>query len=59
MQKLEAMSPYSPDYSTQTNYLHTLLDLPWGEYSKDNFNLGRAKKVLNQDHFGMEEVKPV
>ena len=57
MQKLEAMSPYSPDYSTQTNYLHTLLDLPWGEYSKDNFNLGRAKKVLNQDHFGMEKVK--
>lgn len=57
MQKLEAMSPYSPDYSTQTNYLHTLLDLPWGEYSKDNFSLTRAKKVLNQDHFGMEKVK--
>ncbi len=57
MLKLEAISPYSPDYSTQANYLHTLLDLPWGEYSKDNFNLARAKKVLNQDHFGMEKVK--
>ncbi|MBQ9201068.1 MAG: endopeptidase La [Bacteroidales bacterium] len=57
MKKLEAMSPYSPDYSTQMNYLQTLLDLPWGEYSKDNFNLRRAKKTLDKDHFGLDKVK--
>jgi len=57
MKKLEAMSSYSPDYSTQMNYLQTLLDLPWGEYSKDNFNLRRAKKILDKDHFGLDKVK--
>lgn len=57
LQKLERMSPHSPDYSTQMNYLQTLLDLPWGEYSKDNFNLRTAKKVLDQDHFGLDKVK--
>ena len=57
MKKLEAMSSYSPDYSTQMNYLQTLLDLPWGEYSKDNFNLRRAKRILDKDHFGLDKVK--
>jgi len=57
LRKLEAMSPYSPDYSTQMNYLQTLLDLPWNEYTKDNFNLRRAKKQLDQDHFGLDQVK--
>jgi ATP-dependent Lon protease len=55
--KLERTSPHSPDYSTQLNYLNYLLDLPWNEYSKDNFNLKRAEKVLNRDHFGLDKVK--
>ena len=57
LRKLESMSPYSPDYSTQMNYLQTLLDLPWGEYSKDNFGLRHARQVLDRDHFGLEKVK--
>lgn len=55
--KLERLHPQSPDYSTQFTYLETLLDLPWGEYTKDNFNLKNAQKVLDQDHFGLEKVK--
>ena len=55
--KLERTSPHSPDYSTQLNYLNYLLDLPWNEYSKDNFNLKRAAKVLDRDHYGLDKVK--
>ncbi len=55
--KLERLHPQSPDYSTQHVYLQTLLDLPWGVYTKDNFNLKNAQKVLDQDHFGLEKVK--
>jgi ATP-dependent Lon protease len=57
LNKLERTNQHSPDYSTQLNYLNFLLDLPWNEYSKDNFNLKRAEKVLNRDHFGLEKVK--
>jgi len=57
MSKLERLHPQSPDYSTQFTYIETLLDLPWGEYTKDNFNLKNAQKVLDQDHFGLEKVK--
>lgn len=57
MKKLERMSQHSPDYSTQLNYIETMLELPWNEYSKDNFNLKNAKKVLDRDHFGMDTVK--
>lgn len=57
MSKLERLHPQSPDYSTQYTYIETLLDLPWGEYTKDNFNLKNAQKVLDQDHFGLEKVK--
>ncbi|HOR39867.1 MAG: endopeptidase La [Paludibacteraceae bacterium] len=57
LKKLERMSPHSPDYTTQLNYVETLLELPWNEYTKDNFNLKNARKVLEQDHFGMETVK--
>ncbi|HLP04365.1 MAG TPA: endopeptidase La [Paludibacter sp.] len=57
IKKLERMSQHSPDYSTQLNYIETLLDLPWNEYSKDNFNLKNARKVLDKDHFGMDAVK--
>ncbi len=57
MKKLERMSQHSPDYSTQLNYIETMLNLPWNEYTKDNFNLKNAQKVLNKDHFGMDAVK--
>jgi len=57
LSKLERTSPHSPDYSTQVNYLNYLLDLPWNEYSKDNFNLKKAKKILDRDHYGLEKVK--
>ncbi|MBK5719491.1 endopeptidase La [Dysgonomonas sp. Marseille-P4677] len=57
MSKLERLHPQSPDYSTQYTYIETLLDLPWDEYTKDNFNLKNAQKVLDRDHFGLEKVK--
>ena len=55
--KLERLGQHSSDYSVQSNYVQTLIDLPWNEYSKDNFNLKRAQKVLDREHFGMEKVK--
>ncbi|MDD2284509.1 MAG: endopeptidase La [Paludibacter sp.] len=57
LKKLERTSQHSPDYSIQLNYIETMLDLPWNEYTVDNFNLKNAMKVLNADHFGMEKVK--
>ncbi|MEZ4994479.1 MAG: endopeptidase La [Saprospiraceae bacterium] len=57
MAKLRRMNPQAADYSVQLNYLELLLDLPWQQYSKDNFNLKRVKEVLNKDHFGLEKVK--
>lgn len=57
LRKLERINPHSPDYSTQLNYVETMLRLPWNEYTKDTFNLKKAKKVLDRDHFGMETVK--
>ena len=57
LQKLERLHPHSPDYSTQMQYIQVLIALPWNSYTKDNFNLKRAKKVLDKDHFGMEKVK--
>lgn len=55
--KLERTHPQSPDYSVQLNYLQTMLSLPWGVYTTDNFNLKNAEKVLNKDHYGLEKVK--
>ena len=55
--RLQRMNPQMPDYSIQRNYLELLLDLPWNEFSKDNFDLKRADKILNRDHFGLEKVK--
>ena len=57
LKKLERTSQHSPDYSTQLNYIETMLELPWNEYSDDNFNLRNARKVLDADHFGLETVK--
>lgn len=57
LKKLEMTSPHSPEYATQQNYLETILSLPWNEFTEDNFNIKNAKKVLDNDHYGMEKVK--
>lgn len=55
--KLEAMPSHSPDYQVQVNYVQTLVSLPWNEYTKDNFNLNRAQRILDKNHFGLDDVK--
>lgn len=55
--KLQRMNPQVAEYAIQRNYLETLLDLPFNEFTKDNFNLKKAERVLNRDHFGLEKVK--
>ncbi|OAV73675.1 Lon protease 2 [Bacteroidales bacterium Barb6] len=57
LKKLEILHIQSPDYSTQVQYVQTIIDLPWNEYTKDNFNLAHAQKVLDHDHYGLEKVK--
>ena len=57
LDKLGRMNPAAPDYSIQLNYLELLLDLPWSEFTKDNFDLKRAQRILDKDHFGLEKVK--
>ncbi|MGM0567442.1 MAG: endopeptidase La, partial [Bacteroidota bacterium] len=57
LSKLQRMNPAAMEYSIQINYLDTLIDLPWQEYSKDNFDLKRAQRILDRDHFGLEKVK--
>lgn len=55
--RLQRMNPQMAEYSVQRNYLDLLLDLPWNEFSTDNFDLKRAQKILDRDHFGLEKVK--
>ncbi len=57
VEKLKRQNPAAAEYSVQINYLNILLDLPWNDYSKDNFDLARAREILNKDHSGLEEVK--
>ncbi len=57
LDKLQRLNPASGEYSVQVNYLQTLVELPWNIYTKDNFNLKRASKVLDRDHFGLEKIK--
>ncbi len=57
LSKLERMNPAAAEYSMQTNYVTTFLDLPWNEFTTDNFDLKRAQKILDSDHFGLEKVK--
>lgn len=57
LSKMQRMNPQAPDFGIQRNYLELFLDLPWNEYSKDNFDLKRAQKILDRDHFGLEDVK--
>ena len=57
MQRLEHMPTHSPDFSTQLSYLELMLELPWGIYSEDNYDMKHAQEVLNRDHFGLDKVK--
>jgi len=55
--KLQRMNPQAPDFGIQRNYLELFLELPWNEYSKDKFDLKNAQKILDRDHFGLDDVK--
>jgi len=55
--KIQRMNPQVAEYSIQRNYLDLFLELPWDEYSKDKFDLKRAQKILDRDHYGLEDVK--
>jgi len=57
IEKLERMHPSTPDYSVVYNHLDLMLDLPWHEYTEDSYDLKKAKKVLDNDHYGMAKVK--
>lgn len=57
LEKLQRMNPAAADYSVVLNYIDVILDLPWGIYTKDNFNIKHAKKVMDKDHYGIEKVK--
>ena len=57
LSKLKRMNSQVAEYSVQRNYLDLLVDLPWEKFSEDNFDLTKAQKILDRDHFGLEDVK--
>lgn len=57
LNKLQRMNSQSPDYSVQLNFLEFMVELPWNEFTEDNFDLARAQKILDQDHYGLDKVK--
>ena len=57
VEKLERMHPSTPDYSVVYNHLDLMLDLPWEEYTADSYDLKKAKKILDNDHYGMQKIK--
>lgn len=57
LKKLQRINPQVPEFGIQRNYLEFMLDLPWSKLTKDNFNLNRAERILNRDHYGLEKVK--
>ncbi len=57
LDKLQRLNPAAGEYSVQLNYLNTLLELPWNEFTEDNYDLQRAERILEEDHFGLEQVK--
>ncbi|HWR74805.1 MAG TPA: endopeptidase La, partial [Bacteroidales bacterium] len=57
LDKLSRLNPAAAEYSVQVNYIQTLLELPWNEYTPDNLDLKNAQRVLDEDHYGLEEVK--
>lgn len=57
LSKLERTNQHAPDYSVQLNYVETIVNLPWNEYTEDNFDLKKAQKILDREHFGLDKVK--
>ena len=57
LRKLQRMNPSMSDYAVQRSYIELILDLPWDDVTKDNFDLNKARKILDRDHFGLEQVK--
>ncbi len=57
LDKLSRLNPATGEYSVQINYIQTLVELPWNEFTRDNFNLKRASRILDKDHFGLENIK--
>ncbi len=57
LEKLERMNAAAAEYSVSLNYLDLLLELPWEEYTKDNFDLAKARKILDKDHYGLDKIK--
>lgn len=57
MEKLKTLNPQSPDFNVTRTYLETIADLPWGEYSEDNKDVGKARRILDEEHYGLQEVK--
>ncbi len=57
LEKLMRINPMAAEYPVAMNYIEFMLDLPWGEYTEDDFDLKRAKRILDRDHFGLEKVK--
>jgi len=57
MEKLQLIEPSSPEYNVSRNYLDWLTILPWGLFSKDSYNIGRARRILDRDHYGLQDVK--
>ena len=57
LDKLQRMNPQGAEYTVQMNYIDTMIELPWNDYSKDNLNLTQSRKILERDHFGLEKVK--
>ncbi|SEK55973.1 endopeptidase La [Parapedobacter koreensis] len=57
LDKLARINPAAADYSVQVNYLELLLELPWNDFTKDNFDLHRARRILDRDHYGLDKVK--
>lgn len=55
--KVDRLSPMAPEYPITVNYLELMVDLPWNEYTKDSFDLPKARKILDSDHFGLDKVK--
>jgi len=57
IERLERMHPSTPDYSVVYNHLDLMLELPWEEYTEDSYDLKKARKILDHDHYGMDKVK--
>src|SRR5690606_9962157 len=57
LNRMLRLNPQMPEHSIQRNYLEFMLDLPWYEVTQDDFDLKKAQKILNRDHFGLEDIK--